>query len=332
MNSNNSNEDEKKRIYGCLFGGWCGDAAGATLEFCPETITKKMVINSMNMCGGGIMNVGRGQITDDSELEICSIYAIVKQIEESKTNSNPLELPLENLAAEYINWYLSNPFDIGRTCSNAFRNASNLKDVLSNAYTLNQESKANGSLMRIAAIGIWSRKLENDIDIINMGRKEATLSHINEICQEISGLYCLIIAKLILGNSPSTVLELVQKYITHNTVKEWFDNSVTLSNINCKISIGSVKHAFMLVIYFLRKSSKRHVSYEEAIETVLLKGGDTDTNAKIVGNVIGAIVNVNGIPEYMGKPVLEFDCTKEGEIRPDKYSIKKVINLVPYLF
>jgi ADP-ribosyl-[dinitrogen reductase] hydrolase len=331
MNSTKYIENEKNRIYGCLFGGWCGDAAGATLEFCSETITEKMVFKSMNMCGGGIMDVGRGQITDDSELEICSIHAIAKKIEESKTKTL-LEFPLEDLALEYINWYLSDPFDVGFTCSNAFRNARNVQDVLSNAYKHNQESKANGSLMRIAAIGIWSRKLKNDIDIINTGRKEATLSHINEICQETSGLYCLIIAKLILGNSPSTVLELVQKYMTHDTVKEWFDNSATLSNINATISIGSVKHAFMLVIYFLRESSKRYVSYEEAIKTVLLKGGDTDTNAKIVGNVIGAIVGIKGIPEFMRKPLLEFDCTKEGNIRPDNYSIKNIINLVPYLF
>jgi ADP-ribosylglycohydrolase len=345
MDLETSFEDEKNRIYGCLFGGWCGDASGTTLEFCSNTITEEMVFKSMNMCGGGILKVGRGQITGDSELEIASIHAIVRKTEECKNIIgclSSIEFPLEHIANEYINWYLSNPFDVGNTSSNAFRNSRSLKDMLSRAQTLNQTSTENGSLARIAAIGIWSRKL-SDNEIMNVGRKEATLSHIHKICQEINGLYCLIIAKLIIGHSPFTVLELVENYTlaqstiseshyTTSTIKEWFDKSVSLSNIDCRISSGSIKHAFMLVLYFLRESIKRYVSYEEAIKTVLLKGGDTDTNAKIVGNVIGAMVGFNGIPEYIVKPVLEFDCTKEGKIRPEKYSIKRVINLIPYLF
>jgi len=62
-------------------------------------------------------------------------------------------------------------------------------------------------------------------------------------------------------------------------------------------------------------------------------GGDTDTNAKIVGNLLGAYYG-NCIPEYMSKPVLEFDCTKSSNkfyTRPEKYGIKNAIKLVEEL-
>lgn len=62
-------------------------------------------------------------------------------------------------------------------------------------------------------------------------------------------------------------------------------------------------------------------------------GGDTDTNAKIVGNLLGAYYG-NCIPEYMSKPVLEFDSTKSSNkfyTRPEKYGIKNAIKLVEEL-
>jgi len=41
-------------------------------------------------------------------------------------------------------------------------------------------------------------------------------------------------------------------------------------------------------------------------------GGDTDTNACIVGGIIGALVGFSNIPRYMIDKLLEFDCTKNG--------------------
>ncbi len=77
-----------------------------------------------------------------------------------------------------------------------------------------------------------------------------------------------------------------------------------------------------MAIYFLRHPE---IGYEEAIKITLIKGGDTDTNAAIVGGIVGSY---QSIPEYMLRPVLDFDCTVEGlrhHKRPAEYSVKKVI-------
>lgn len=90
------------------------------------------------------------------------------------------------------------------------------------------------------------------------------------------------------------------------------------------MNIEHVKHAFILTIYCL----KNMLTYENAIFQVLKKSGDTDTNAKIVGSMLGALHGKTHIPSYMKDPVLSFDCTKEqinliGQKRPKEYSVKK---------
>lgn len=46
------------------------------------------------------------------------------------------------------------------------------------------------------------------------------------------------------------------------------------------------------------------------VGAVLLEGGDTDTNACIVGGMIGAAVGLGNIPEKMKGPMLSFKPTK----------------------
>lgn len=59
-----------------------------------------------------------------------------------------------------------------------------------------------------------------------------------------------------------------------------------------------------------------HSSFSDAISNVLLMGGDTDTNAAIVGGMIGAMHGANGIPDYMKKPVLARGAKSPGRPRP----------------
>jgi len=53
-----------------------------------------------------------------------------------------------------------------------------------------------------------------------------------------------------------------------------------------------------------------------ALTETLSGGGDTDTNACIVGGLIGAAVGVNGIPPASREAVLSSDFSR-GRSRPD---------------
>jgi ADP-ribosyl-[dinitrogen reductase] hydrolase len=58
------------------------------------------------------------------------------------------------------------------------------------------------------------------------------------------------------------------------------------------MQIGWLKIAFCYSFHYLWKKTP----YEKALKDILFKGGDTDTNAAIVGGLIGAIDGFDSIP------------------------------------
>ena len=60
---------------------------------------------------------------------------------------------------------------------------------------------------------------------------------------------------------------------------------------------------------------------------VLQGGGDTDTNACIVGGLLGAFHGINQIPEHFVKAVIDCD-TKFGRNRPDFLHPRQIPDLV----
>ncbi|MCO5554845.1 hypothetical protein L7F22_008381 [Adiantum nelumboides] len=114
--------------------------------------------------------------------------------------------------------------------------------------------------------------------------------------------------------------------------KRWLlDGSWDISDMDCTSLPGHVCHAFTLAFFFLRHGA----SYEDAVAVTLQKGGDTDTNAAIVGSLVGALHGSQSIPAFMKDPVFSFDCSiagtrsgKRGQTRPMAYSTKQIDELL----
>ena len=62
--------------------------------------------------------------------------------------------------------------------------------------------------------------------------------------------------------------------------------------------------------------------YHDAIRMTIQQGGDTDTNACIVGGMIGALVGIGKIPKKMVQTLLGLDCRKANRPRPDFLSVR----------
>ena len=62
----------------------------------------------------------------------------------------------------------------------------------------------------------------------------------------------------------------------------------------------------MWAFYYL----KCETSYEAALKDILMKGGDTDTNAAIVGGLLGAYQTIDGIKIEWIEKVLSFTPEK----------------------
>ncbi len=309
-----------------MLGALVGDAAGATLEFYSSgEITEEVARNAMKMPGGGNIRVGPGQITDDGELTL-SLWQAIRD-----------KLPSEGFPAIavlnwYRDWYDSIPFDMGSTCSQAFEfeeectNEEELVEQKRRIHGVNWRSEANGALMRASAIATWFAKSDLEAYIgAQYALEDASLSHPSVACQEVNAIYVFTIINLLRGVKPIDALSYTDEFIKLNDfsdkVKEWyFTESLDINGINAKHNMGHCRWGFVLAFYFLRHPE---IDYENAILTTLMKGGDTDTNAAIVGGMVGAYYS---IPDYMLKPVMEFDCTSgKGHMRPKTFSVKYVL-------
>jgi ADP-ribosylglycohydrolase len=325
----NNIESRMERAYGAFMGAICGDSCGSTLEFFRGgKITEEIALNAMKMPGGGQLQVGKAQFTDDSELQISNSFALYDK-------DPAIGFPIEDVAKGYSDWYHSRPFDIGGTCSKAFSTDPKIGGLLSNrmmknAAKLSTVSEANGAAMRCCPIALWSVGEPIEV-IVHNGKMDCLLSHPSQVCQDVNAIIVLAIEYLIRNPGDNNgCIEYLDNYITYNVhttkVHDWyFKDSLNISDLDCTKNIGWVKWGFVMAIYYLRNNTP----YETAIKEVLMKGGDTDTNATICGSVLGALVGINGIPKYMLEPVLAFDPSKpgKGHKRPLKYSASNIYGL-----
>lgn len=133
------------RAVGTLLGLACGDAVGTTLEFrAPGTFEP-----ITDMVGGGPFRLNAGEWTDDTSMALCLAESVLDR----------RELDLEDQLRRYVLWhesgYLSSNgrcFDIGittRTQLARFQRTGEGFDPRPD-----EESAANGSLMRLGAVPI----------------------------------------------------------------------------------------------------------------------------------------------------------------------------------
>jgi ADP-ribosyl-[dinitrogen reductase] hydrolase len=325
-------KDIQDAALGCLSGALVGDAAGATLEFIGRKPTDEEVRNAMTMPGGGFLKVAPGQITDDGELTLCLARAL----------ANSKSFDDEKIARNYADWIRSRPFDVGATTRHSLGCFLDVewKDVcLQEGYAAGMaqaayyrclESKANGSLMRASPIGIWAHRLKaNDVALI--AREDSRLSHPNKSCRDAVAAYSIAIAHLMnhLGDRKGA-FEKVAEWADSNAVAEvceWLEDAGQNIDVPYHPQIGFIKIAFTHAFRHLLLGT----DYVEAIRETLAGGGDTDTNACIVGGLIGAADGAAQIPDAMKTPVLSCDTSLGRHPRPDWLQAKQVPELITRL-
>ena len=311
-------------VLGAFLGAACGDASGAPLEFRhTSSISDRNIVDAINMCGGGPHGVGKGQITDDTELMLHCAYGLLTG------NPQTYDQLLDSLAASYCRWISTCPFDIGQTCTKAFMFDDDTpplaRRMQSNAKRMNGHSKANGALMRIIPLVIFYHLLPDQL-VIAAVRDDCMLSHPNQTCQDANAVYAVAMAHLM--RNPGDAKGAVKRADAVTAcaeVRSWMmDSAQDCTDLDCSSHhIGFVRWAFTLTFWHLRQQSK----YEAAIWHVLSLGGDTDSSAAIVGGMIGALWGAKrGIPMGMQEPVLTFDPLR-GIFRPDTCCAKHIPTL-----
>jgi ADP-ribosyl-[dinitrogen reductase] hydrolase len=299
---------------GAILGALAGDAAGAVLEFIGHPPSPPEVDRALRYPGGGVHGVAPGQITDDGELTLCLLHALAEAPEFS----------LDRIAKWYGRWINSSPFDVGNATSVGFGPARDLPfadvkglaaQMQAESQRLSSGSKANGSLMRCTPIGVWGHALDDDA-LVACARADSSLTHPNPACGDAVAAYSLAIAHLVREpGDRSGAWDRARAWVDREAcedVRGWMDAAERDLTTDYLRMIGFVKHGFTEAFRQLRRGA----DWETAVRETLMGGGDTDTNACIVGGLIGAASGADAMPVLARGMVLDCD-TRSGKQRPE---------------
>jgi ADP-ribosylglycohydrolase len=313
---------------GAVLGALVGDAAGAVLEFFQGKPEEADVEHALQLPGGGVWKVAPGQITDDGELTMSLLRAL------AATPDEPIRA-----AERYARWVASDPFDIGATTA---RSLGCLRDaawaargaqagvhvaMTEAARERCMNSKANGSLMRATPLGVWGAG-RDDAAVIAAASADCRLSHPNQACVDAVVAYVLAIATLVRApGDAARAIEVAQAWTRANAcdeVKAWLDEALRGERVPFTPQDGFVRIGFTHAFRHLAAGT----AYLDALRETLRGGGDTDTNACIVGGLLGARFGADAIPHAMRAGVLECDTRKGANPRPFTLHPRDVPTLV----
>lgn len=303
---------------GCMVGAAVGDAAGGTLEFYEE-VDEADVATALTMPGGGFHKLGPGQVTDDTELALCLARGLLG------------ELGIEGVARTYSAWFRSAPFDVGRTCHTAFAvpASTDTAGAMVKAAAASHYSKSNGALMRIHPAIVYACKFPDD-ELVKLVQADARLSHPNPTVLDASACYAVAVARLLRQQGDScAAYRAASDRVTNPEVRGWLLDAWHGRLGDVRVQEGFVRWGFTLAFRHLL----RRTTFKEAIRDTIARGGDTDTNACIVGGMVGALWGFGPIPTSMRSPVLNFSKTKgQGRPRPPWLAAEQIPDLCSRLW
>lgn len=332
-------ENLYNKSVSCFLGQMIGDSLGARYEFYNKNITNQIKNDSINgflpILGGGVWNVDPGQVTDDTEMA----FALIESIKICKT------IDSKYILNQYINWHKSKPFDEGYNTKFIFGNDNNRSVDFSKKLAINYDiisqnkhgspNLSNGCLMRISPIGILLApiikigftKLEIDqlISIIlNITKMDTPLTHSSNTAIIASAVY----ASLIGGNIAfgrkyfCNTLKLIKTIGSYDPIVDQIvKKSINFSKLDppATVKIGYLGTGLQLAILNSIYVSQHNKSFYSAILDTIKLGGDTDTNAAIVGSSIGSLVEINEIPINWIKTVTNYNNKNFLQERLEKF-------------
>ena len=289
--------DMMSRARGVLYGQCIGDNLGSQVEFCgPEEIAAEYPAGVREMLDGGYWGLDAGQPTDDTEMAIELIDALRRAggYDESEA------------LAGYQRWMATDPFDAGNTCRLAL--TGDEKD---------HASQANGALMRISPLAVaYAGKPE---EAERFARTDAALTHPNPMTVAANAVYAGALADVLGGADP---LEALRSRLERENLDQYRDDRAiargdTTATWETQLPNnggGWVCTGLNAVVYHVAQGT----DFEEALVQTIALGGDTDTNAAIVGAFLGGVVGEHAIPQRW-RDVIDAVEPPLAHNRPDRY-------------
>lgn len=155
----------RDKIAGSVYGFVIGDAMGATTEFLTKQQVARMYGQVDDIIGGGWLNLEPGEITDDTQMTLCIMEAIMSGPKDSEEFIDICE-------DKFIGWLESGPKDVGNQCRKAIHGL-----MCGQKTPVDQGALGNGSLMRAMPLAILGL---NYLNIL-----QGLITHNNSICSKV---------------------------------------------------------------------------------------------------------------------------------------------------
>lgn len=216
------NTTKKDKIAGAIYGFAIGDAMGATTEFMTDRQIKAIHGKVTDIIGGGWLRLKPGSVTDDTQMTMCVMDALMKYPDDKKKFEKAC-------ANNFLEWFKSGPDDVGNQCSKAIYHIAVGKRI-----KVDDEALGNGSLMRAMPCALLNKDYLNEI--------QGRLTHNNSECTRIIQNYSRLIRKYLNGKIYTYKIKSLLEPTGY--IRNTFNNSIYWSNKETfeEAIIGAVNH------------------------------------------------------------------------------------------
>lgn len=250
-------KDFEDKARGALYGFAIGDAMGATTEFMDADDIRKQYGRVEDIIGGGWLGLKPGQVTDDTQMMICVMDALEKNVKHGNGNGSFLHFAGDN----FVKWYESGPKDIGSQCSKGIAYYKRYGKV----RVAKPTELGNGGLMRAVPCAIWDDPYLNEV--------QNSVTHNNDKCRLYLNWYSLALKNCFDHDWPYAKLGKREEKLLDPT--------------------GCITNTYNNAMVYATNS----VSFASAIIWAVNDGGDADTIGALTGALAGAMYGYRAIPE-----------------------------------
>ena len=287
--------DQTDRARGTLVGAAVGDALGVPYEFAPRLSSTDVP----EMLGGGLGDFAPGEWSDDTSMLAAIARAGARHRELGSTAA------LDDVAAGFLEWYSSNPPDIGiqtravlSSTARVARAGRPLSEAMAEESALvlaqRRRSAGNGALMRTAPVAL--AHLDDRDALADAADAVARLTHAHRDAVESCILWCESIRVAVLTGELH--LDAGLDLVPADRRDWWHDR---LQEATDRAPLTFAPNGYTVTAWQAAASSAHRADgenrYRDAVFTAVRIGDDTDTVAAIAGALMGAVCGVAGIDD-----------------------------------
>ena len=325
--------EQKDRVRGSLIGGAIGDALGFPVEFIYtyEEIQRRYGENGITRLQTEQWwtesSIGKAVISDDTQMTLFTALGLLNAKEKGMA-------PVPAICHAYVEWFYtqkgfrSKRFNDcwigdlpemnvrrapGRTCISA------LEKIIKGGEPMN-DSKGCGGIMRIAPIplyGLSQNRIQNVAVLDELAADAANLTHEHPLGYIPAYVMSHIIYRLATDESPTN--EAFHEYVheamrmaddkygfksqSMQTLHTLVDLALELSSKDSpdyeaiqQIGEGWVAEETLAIAVYC--CAKYFDDFEKAMIASVNHGGDSDSTGAVTGNILGAAIGYEAIPEH----------------------------------